>query len=54
MSWIKDRTLLICVSVVAAVLVQLFWSLLGGKAFVVFPGLVLVIYVIEYLSKKRS
>ncbi|HFU0228935.1 TPA: hypothetical protein ACGTRQ_003533 [Vibrio parahaemolyticus] len=52
MSWIKDRALLICVSVVAAVLAHLFWSLLGEKALVVFPVLVLVIYAIEYLSKK--
>ncbi len=52
MNWIKDRALLICVSVVAAALAYLFWFLLGDKAFVVFPVLVLVIYVTEYLYKK--
>ncbi len=54
MNWIKDRALLICVSVVAAALAYLFWFLLGEKAFVVFPVIVLLIYVIEYFSKKRG
>ncbi|HFK4420738.1 TPA: hypothetical protein ACGZ84_004168 [Vibrio parahaemolyticus] len=54
MDWIKDRALLICVSIVAALVSYLFWFLLGENAFVVFPVLVLAIYLIEYLSKKRS
>ncbi len=53
MNWIKDRALLICVSVVAAVLAYLL-VLAGRESVCRFPVLVIVIYVIEHFSKNEA
>ncbi|MGY3569130.1 hypothetical protein [Vibrio paucivorans] len=56
MSWIKDRLLLLIVSIIVALGAHFFWSSLGEYAFTVFPLIVLFALLIErpWLKKKRS
>jgi len=55
MNWIKDRFLLLCVSLLAAIFAYLFWNVLGKYAFIVFPLIVLYAIFIEAPAiKKRN
>ncbi len=55
MNWIKDRFLLLCVSLLAAIFAYLFWNVLGKYAFIVFPLIALYAIFIEAPAiKKRN
>ena len=47
MEWIKDRALLIIVSIFAAIPVYLFWNILGEYAFIIFSLIALYAYIVE-------
>ncbi len=56
MNWIKDRFLLLCVSLFAAIFAYFFWNVLGQYAFIVFPLIALYAIFIEApaLKKRRQ
>jgi len=56
MSWIKDRLLLLIVSIIAAIGAHFFWSSLDEYAFTVFPLIALFALLLErpWGKKKKN
>jgi len=54
MTFTTDKIRLLAVAVICSIFAFMFWHFLGQNAFYVFPSLVALIYLVEWIDKRRK